>query len=117
MENKDLIPSKTTTGLLDKLKRMFKSIFNKKNNTPQDFNDSIETKTRNTMEPNFMESLKEKTDIECEKETLECIIDNVEKNPQELNTLTIEQLEEVNEYYDKEIEKVEQKINKLKNKE
>lgn len=116
MENNNLLPAKKQNGFLSKIKIFFKSIIGKKSEKEQYYDENVEQNNADIMESKFLDSLKENTDIESasKKETIEYIVDTIEKNPQTLSNLTTEQLEDVNEYYTEKIEKVDEEITKLK---
>ena len=111
MENNNLLPTNKANGFLNKIKMFFKSIFNKSVELVETTDKKVE-QINNKSQNNFLQNLKQDTDID--NLPVEEIVKNIEENPEILNTLTIEQLENVNEYYAKQIEKVEQEINRLK---
>ena len=113
MENDNLLPANKANGFLNKIKMFFKSIFNKPAELVEAATDDSNIPKN---ESDFMENLKEKTDIESafEKQTIEYLVQSIDEDPKILNSLTIEQLESVNEYYAEKIEKIDQEIEKLK---
>ena len=113
MEN-NLLPDKKKDGILSRLKNFFKSIFYKQSKEV-DYIDNTVLETKSS-EENFMKDLKEKTDMDnaYEKETIEYLVVETEKNPEKLNNLDVEQLEKISEYYDQKIENVDKEIEKVK---
>lgn len=116
MEN-NLLPSKKTKGLLNKVKMFFKSIFNKNLEYPKARYEEDINQTNDVIEmSSFVDELKNEVDSEKanKEETLEYIVNIIEESSENLKKLSIEQLEEVNEYYTNKIHKIDQEINKLK---
>lgn len=116
MENKNLLPSIKKDGFLNKIKMIFKSMFYKQPKLIQDSEETIEQINEDSIDLGFKESLKVERDNEkaSREKALELIVEKIEKNPQQLNELTIEQLEDVNEFYAQKIQKVNQEIDNLK---
>lgn len=118
MSYNDLLPDKKQKGLLNKIKNIFRSIFYRKNSLNPSIDHNLEKTSNEGSQVSFMEELKEKTDVKNaeERETLSYIVDKIEENPQLLEKLTTEQLENVNSYYTEKIEEVDKEIGKLKSK-
>lgn len=113
MENKNL-PVTKHEGLFGKITLMFKKLFFKKGkvNIADKTNQSI----RDNEQGSFIEKLQEKADLEgaCKKDEIKCIVETIEQDANTLNNLTIEQLEDVNNYYTEQLEEVEKQISRIK---
>ena len=114
MVNNDLLPVKKENSFFGKIKTLFNSIFRKRT-TPSDEQNTIEIDNSDN-KSRFIEDLKEKTNIDdsINKQALEYMVSYIEIYPELLNNFNIEDLEKINEYYDKKIEKIDKEINKLK---
>ena len=115
MANNNLLPTVKRNGLLNKIKIFFRSIFYKQPKTIQEPEESVKQIDSNS-KSSFKEELKVEIDTEAtaKKRELEYIVEKIEENPKLLNKLSIEQLENVDEYYTEELQKVDKEINKLK---
>ena len=100
---------------MKKLKFFFLNIFVKKDTNVNFKNTENNVENFNN---NFSEILKEETVLEAanKKDKIGEIISIVEKEPKILDNLNIEKLKVIDNYYDKKIEEVNTKINRLKNK-
>ena len=102
------LPMKAETGFINKIKNFFKKLLYK-NNT-----DKVEVQENVTIEKNiedgkveFRKSIKIDVDNSNLQQEFarEELYKNTRNNPELLQDLSIEQLEELNNYYDKKIEK------------
>lgn len=116
MVNNNLLPAKKKNGFLNKIKQIFRSIIYKESKSVQQDETTIEQTNNENIQPSFIENLKEETDIETvsAKEALQSTIEAIEENPQILDNLNVEELEEINNYYIDKIAETDKKINKLK---
>ena len=116
MANNNLLPDTKKIGFLNKIKQIFRSIFYKESKSIQDTEKTIKPVNDDISQSSFIESLKEKTDIKngCEKDALESIVEIIEENPQKIDNLTVEELEDINDYYNEKIHEVDKEINKIK---
>ena len=113
---KNNLPTKYKEGFFHKLKTFFANLFGKK--TKSEMVEQIEkeekieeVKKEEMSQKDIFSQMKE----ESKKTNLkEDIFNMVNNNPELLNTLTLEQLEEIDKMYDQKIEEKEKKINKLK---
>lgn len=100
--------------MFHRVKLFLKSLFYKKNKIVQEL-EKVPNET-NQNKTSFIEDLAKQTDIDkaCEKEALEYIVEEIENNPEALDNISIEKLEDINEYYDKKIEEVDKELYMLK---
>lgn len=112
----NLLPDTKKGGFFNRLKLFFISITFKRDKLIQEHDDIANRENVENKGSSFMDNLKANTDVEktCEEETLGFIVKKVEENPQVLDNLTIEQLENVNEYYNEKIQEVNNEINKIR---
>lgn len=115
MVNNNLLPSEKPKGVWSKIRFAFYSIFNKSSKEKHLFEETNKKISDTSSNFNFLESLKNETESENlgKEETLEYIVDSVEKDPQVLDKLPIEQLEDINKYYDEKLLSVKREISKL----
>jgi len=100
-------------NIFSKIKCFLKSLFYKEQkNEEKVVENEIKTENNNS----FLEEIKSQTNVENagKEDAIKDIVNTVEKNPETLNKLSMKQLKYVNKYYDKELEEVDKKINKLK---
>lgn len=116
MDNKNLLPSVRKDGFFNKIKILFKSIFYKQPKLMKDSEKNIEPIKENGNVLSFNEKLKVKIDNEklSKERELRSVVEKIEENPEHLKELTIEQLEDINEYYIEKIKEVDQEIDRLK---
>lgn len=116
MSNSNLLPTKNKSGLLDKLKNLFKGIFNKQHNSIMNVENGNNKQDNEEKVTSFMNDLKENTDIESasEKESIEYIVRKIEENPEFLDKIPTKTLVDVRDYYTKKIEEVDELIDNLK---
>ena len=108
------LPMKKGEGFFTKIKNFFRSLFSKKTETLEKTEDkNIENVEKNDEEikPSFKETIQE--DVQ-EVENRTSIIDEIEKNPDIIHTLSNEKLKELIKLYDEEIAKVDKEIQELK---
>jgi hypothetical protein len=105
------LPIKYTDGFFNKIKMFFSNIFNKKTI----INETSEEVKHNKVEINSKENEFDKMKTSSNKVKIkEDILTLIDNNPELINTLSIEKLEELDSMYDEIIEENDRKINKLK---
>ena len=113
---KNNLPTKYEESFISRIKNFFANLFSKK--TKEEVVEQIEkeekieeVKKDEMSQKDIFSQMKE----ESKKINLkEDIFNMVNNNPELLDTLTLEQLEEINKMYDQKIEEKEKKINKQK---
>ncbi len=115
MENSNL-PLKTTGTFFSKIKIAIKSLFSKKVKSHKNTENETTQSAQDNTYVAFVENLQQKADTEktFKEDTVKYIVDIVEQDPSTLESLTIEQLEDVNDYYAEQIEVVDREISKIK---
>ena len=115
MENSNL-PVKNHRGFFSKITQAIKSLFFKRDKSHKDTQSNTNQSSKDNIYETFIESLQEKSDIEAayKKDTLKYIVETVEQDASTLENLTVEQLEDVNDYYTEQIEEVDKQIRKTK---
>jgi len=100
-------------NIFSKIKCFLKSLFYKEQKNEEKV---VENEMKIENNNSFLEEIKSQTNVENagKEDAIKDIVNTVEKNPETLNKLSMKQLKYVNKYYDKELEEVDKKINKLK---
>jgi len=108
---KNNLPEKYENSFFTKIKRFFANIFRKNNKVLEQNEIKKEQKTElNKTENKFQDMKKLSKKAELKKE----ILDMIEKQPDLIESLSIEKLKELNCMYDAIIEENERKIKKIK---
>jgi hypothetical protein len=116
------LPSEYQDNFISKFKRFFSNLFAKKTKKViTEKKQAVEPEIKNDILPKEISKVETQLEItfssmksETRKSALkEDIFNMVDKNPELLNSLTIEQLEEIDKMYDKKIEENKKKIRKL----
>lgn len=92
----------------NKIKQLFFNIFKKEKLLLNASNKSITNQERNS---NLIQQLKEENKKE---QTLESIVNIIERNPESIKELKNNQIKEINNYYKKKIEMIDKKIDMMK---
>ena len=92
----------------NKIKQLFSNVFKKEKMLLNASNKSITNQERNS---NLIQQLKEENKKE---QTLESIVNIIERNPESIKELKNNQIKEINNYYKKKIEMIDKKIDMMK---
>ena len=107
------LPIENKNTFLNKIKEFFISIFRKK---IKEKTVGYETENETNKTPSFIMDLQGKAKAENvnEKDVLDFTVEIIEKQPEVLNDFTIEKLEEIKDYYDEQISRVDKEIEKIR---
>lgn len=104
------LPMKKKEGFFSKIKKFWKSLFSKKTSNDNFIEETKEEHVKETV-PSFKQTIQEDVN-NIENKTN--IIEEIEKNPDLIYSLSKEKLKELIKLYDEEIAKVDKEIQELK---
>lgn len=116
---KSELPMMTNNSFISKIKCFFSKLFNKStkksnNNLELDNNSNVSNSTNvSNLKETIKYDISEKVNEQLEVKNL---VKNAEENPDFLETLSIDELEKIDTYYDNTIENYNKKIETLKKK-